>query len=153
MQKPGGIIALLDEAWYVLGLKRAFNYLFLHFLRYHMVNNLVHEVVFSFFYCEMVTHLLVVLCSMFPRSTNETFAQKLYQTFKEHKRFSKPKLARTDFTICHYAGDVSLKIHPFYIVCYKGLIYYIKETQRTIFTYAALNILISGYLSNRALPG
>lgn len=44
---------------------------------------------------------------MFPRSTHETFAQKLYQTFKNHKRFAKPKLARSDFTICHYAGDVS----------------------------------------------
>lgn len=47
-------------------------------------------------------------CSMFPRSTHETFATKLYQTFKDHKRFSKPKLARTDFTICHYAGDVCI---------------------------------------------
>lgn len=44
--------------------------------------------------------------SVLPRSTHETFAQKLYQTFKDHKRFSKPKLALTDFTICHYAGDV-----------------------------------------------
>lgn len=52
---------------------------------------------------------LVILCSMFPRSTHETFAQKLYQTFKDHKRFSKPKLARTDFTINHYAGDVRSK--------------------------------------------
>lgn len=48
---------------------------------------------------------------MFPRSTHETFAQKLYQTFQNHKRFSKPKLARSDFTICHYAGDVSLFIY------------------------------------------
>jgi len=58
-KKPGGIIALLDEA------------------------------------------------CMFPRSTHETFSQKLYQTFKNHKRFSKPKLSRTDFTIGHYAGDVT----------------------------------------------
>ncbi|GAB4842593.1 hypothetical protein Ancab_012569 [Ancistrocladus abbreviatus] len=57
-KKPGGIIALLDEA------------------------------------------------CMFPKSTHETFAQKLYQTFKNHKRFSKPKLSRTDFTISHYAGEV-----------------------------------------------
>ncbi|KAL6526639.1 hypothetical protein OROGR_015729 [Orobanche gracilis] len=57
-KKPGGIIALLDEA------------------------------------------------CMFPRSTHETFAEKLYQTFKDHKRFLKPKLSRTDITICHYAGDV-----------------------------------------------
>ncbi|KAK6164334.1 hypothetical protein DH2020_001198 [Rehmannia glutinosa] len=64
-QKPGGIIALLDEA------------------------------------------------CMFPRSTHETFAQKLYQTFKNHKRFSKPKLARSDFTISHYAGDVTYQTELF----------------------------------------
>ncbi|KAE8668077.1 Myosin-6 [Hibiscus syriacus] len=64
-KKPGGIIALLDEA------------------------------------------------CMFPRSTHETFAQKLYQTFKDNKRFSKPKLSRTDFTICHYAGDVTYQTDLF----------------------------------------
>ncbi|KAK8685437.1 hypothetical protein V6N13_041438 [Hibiscus sabdariffa] len=64
-KKPGGIIALLDEA------------------------------------------------CMFPRSTNETFAQKLYQTFKDHKRFSKPKLSRTDFTIYHYAGEVTYQTDLF----------------------------------------
>uniref|UniRef100_A0A1J3HQP4 Myosin-6 n=1 Tax=Noccaea caerulescens TaxID=107243 RepID=A0A1J3HQP4_NOCCA len=64
-KKPGGIIALLDEA------------------------------------------------CMFPRSTHETFAQKLYQTFKNHKRFTKPKLARSDFTICHYAGDVTYQTDLF----------------------------------------
>ncbi|KNA25025.1 hypothetical protein SOVF_010320 [Spinacia oleracea] len=50
---------------------------------------------------------------MFPRSTHETFSQKLYQTFKNHKRFSKPKLARSDFTICHYAGDVTYQTELF----------------------------------------
>uniref|UniRef100_A0A803LAF0 Myosin-6-like n=1 Tax=Chenopodium quinoa TaxID=63459 RepID=A0A803LAF0_CHEQI len=50
---------------------------------------------------------------MFPRSTHETFAQKLYQTFKNHKRFSKPKLARSDFTVCHYAGDVTYQTELF----------------------------------------
>ncbi|KAL3506296.1 hypothetical protein ACH5RR_031678, partial [Cinchona calisaya] len=64
-KKPGGIIALLDEA------------------------------------------------CMFPRSTHETFAEKLYQTFKDHKRFSKPKLSRTDFTIFHYAGDVTYQTELF----------------------------------------
>ncbi|KAK7308383.1 hypothetical protein VNO77_41987 [Canavalia gladiata] len=58
-KKPGGIIALLDEA------------------------------------------------CMFPRSTHETFSEKLYQTFRDNKRFSKPKLSRTDFTVNHYAGDVT----------------------------------------------
>ncbi|GMN25632.1 hypothetical protein TIFTF001_001010 [Ficus carica] len=57
-KKPGGIVALLDEA------------------------------------------------CMFPKSTHETFSNKLYQTFKNNKRFIKPKLSRTDFTIAHYAGEV-----------------------------------------------
>ncbi|XP_019178734.1 PREDICTED: myosin-11-like [Ipomoea nil] len=52
-----------------------------------------------------VVALLDEAC-MFPKSTHETFAQKLYQTFKSHKRFIKPKLSRTDFTISHYAGEV-----------------------------------------------
>ncbi|WOK91583.1 myosin-12-like [Canna indica] len=64
-KKPGGIIALLDEA------------------------------------------------CMFPKSTHETFAQKMYQTYKNHKRFSKPKLARTAFTINHYAGDVTYQADLF----------------------------------------
>lgn len=64
-KKPGGIIALLDEA------------------------------------------------CMFPKSTHETFAQKLYQTFKNHKRFIKPKLSSTDFTISHYAGEVNYQANQF----------------------------------------
>ncbi|XP_019424641.1 PREDICTED: myosin-6-like [Lupinus angustifolius] len=64
-KKPGGIIALLDEA------------------------------------------------CMFPRSTPETFAQNLYQTFKNHKRFSKPKFSRSGFTIDHYAGDVTYQTDLF----------------------------------------
>ncbi|CAI0449006.1 unnamed protein product [Linum tenue] len=64
-KKPGGIIALLDEA------------------------------------------------CMFPKSTHETFSNKLYQTFKSHKRFIKPKLSRTDFTIGHYAGEVQYQSDQF----------------------------------------
>ncbi|CAL1382870.1 unnamed protein product [Linum trigynum] len=64
-KKPGGIIALLDEA------------------------------------------------CMFPKSTHETFSNKLYQTFKNHKRFIKPKLSRTDFTISHYAGEVQYQSDQF----------------------------------------
>ncbi|CAH2051167.1 unnamed protein product [Thlaspi arvense] len=64
-KKPGGIIALLDEA------------------------------------------------CMFPRSTHETFSQKLYGTLVKNKYFSKPKLARTDFTVCHYAGDVTYQTEQF----------------------------------------
>ncbi|KAJ0499977.1 putative myosin ATPase [Helianthus annuus] len=64
-KKPGGIIALLDEA------------------------------------------------CMFPKSTHETFSNKLYQTFRNHKRFVKPKLSRTDFTIAHYAGEVQYQSNQF----------------------------------------
>lgn len=64
-KKPGGVIALLDEA------------------------------------------------CMFPKSTHETFAQKLYATFKNHKRFIKPKLSRTSFTIAHYAGEVTYQADQF----------------------------------------
>ncbi|KAK9282242.1 hypothetical protein L1049_005156 [Liquidambar formosana] len=50
---------------------------------------------------------------MFPKSTHETFSQKLYQTFRVHKRFIKPKLSLTDFTIAHYAGEVQYQSDQF----------------------------------------
>ncbi|KAH0901403.1 hypothetical protein HID58_040906 [Brassica napus] len=93
-KKPGGIIALLDEAWY--GSKNL--YLYCPACIVCLVS---------------YPNFLPVSCSMFPRSTHETFAQKMYQTFKDHKHFSKPKLARTDFTICHYAGDVTYQTEQF----------------------------------------
>ncbi|KAM7255481.1 hypothetical protein ACFE04_026183 [Oxalis oulophora] len=48
--------------------------------------------------------------NMFPKSTHETFAQKMYQTFQNHKRFTKPKLSHTDFAIQHYAGEVIINL-------------------------------------------
>ncbi|KAL1224094.1 Myosin-5 [Cardamine amara subsp. amara] len=50
---------------------------------------------------------------MFPKSTHETFSQKLFQTFKNHERFTKPKLSRTDFIISHYAGEVTYQSNHF----------------------------------------
>ncbi|KAL0681412.1 hypothetical protein Bca4012_048259 [Brassica carinata] len=47
------------------------------------------------------------------KSTHETFAQKLYQTFKNSKRFTKPKLSRTSFAISHYAGEVTYQADLF----------------------------------------
>ena len=44
--------------------------------------------------------------SMFPKSSPETFATKLYQTLGTHPRFEKPKLSQTGFIIDHYAGKV-----------------------------------------------
>ncbi|KAM7272101.1 hypothetical protein ACFE04_031315 [Oxalis oulophora] len=74
--KPGGIISLLDEAWYAALLTPP-----------HVNDN-----------------------NMFPKSTHETFAQKMYQTFQNHKRFTKPKLSHTDFAIQHYAGEVIINL-------------------------------------------
>lgn len=79
---------------------------FLSIKRYDDMLGHFEKQYFQFILCDGDTSFNHV-CSMFPRSTHETFAQKLYQTFKDHKRFSKPKLARSDFTICHYAGEVS----------------------------------------------
>ncbi|CAN8254295.1 unnamed protein product [Cochlearia groenlandica] len=64
-KKPGGIIALLDEA------------------------------------------------CMLPKSTPDTFCEKLYQTFRGHKRFIRPKLTRSDFALVHYAGDVQYQSDQF----------------------------------------
>ena len=49
------------------------------------------------------------------QATNEDFATRMYQTPAVAKsgRFSKPKLARTGFTIEHYAGAVSYKTDNF----------------------------------------
>lgn len=40
------------------------------------------------------------------QATHEDYANKLYgaPSVADSKRFSKPKLSRTDFTIDHYAG-------------------------------------------------
>jgi myosin-5 len=46
------------------------------------------------------------MLSMLRNSTHETFAEKLYQKFKDNTHFSKPKFSRSDFTIHHYAGNV-----------------------------------------------
>lgn len=43
---------------------------------------------------------------MLRNSTHETFAEKLYQKFKDSPHFSKPKFSRSDFTVHHYAGHV-----------------------------------------------
>ncbi|XP_074320673.1 myosin-11-like isoform X2 [Silene latifolia] len=64
-KKPGGIIALLDEA------------------------------------------------CMFPKSTPETLASKLFQTYKNHRRLVKPKLSRTNFIVSHYAGEVLYQADQF----------------------------------------
>lgn len=59
-----------------------------------------------------VISLLDEAC-MFPKSTNETFATKLFHHFGNHQRFSKPRLAQTDFTVSHYAGEVTYQTDLF----------------------------------------
>jgi len=51
----------------------------------------------------------------FPKAKKDDLAQKLYSapSVSQSKRFSKPKLAQTDFTIDHYAGDVTYKTEHF----------------------------------------
>ncbi|XP_058078389.1 myosin-15 isoform X2 [Magnolia sinica] len=50
---------------------------------------------------------------MFPKSTHETFSTKLFQSFRTHPRFEKPKFSETDFTISHYAGKVTYQTNSF----------------------------------------
>ena len=49
----------------------------------------------------------------FPKATSADFAQKLYNSFTENKRFSKPKLSRSAFTLNHYAGNVTYETDNF----------------------------------------
>ena len=45
----------------------------------------------------------------FPKASHETLSTKLVQEHINHPRFSQPKRSQTEFTLKHYAGDVS---HP-----------------------------------------
>lgn len=47
-----------------------------------------------------------IFYSMFPKSTHETFATKMFRNFSSHPRLEKTKFSETDFTISHYAGKV-----------------------------------------------
>ncbi|KAJ4958781.1 hypothetical protein NE237_025892 [Protea cynaroides] len=52
----------------------------------------------------------------FPKSTHKTFAQELYTSFTNHKRFSKPKVSdtdHTDFIISHCVGKVTYQADQF----------------------------------------
>ena len=49
----------------------------------------------------------------FPKATSSDFAQKLYNSFTENSRFSKPKLSRSAFTLNHYAGEVTYETDNF----------------------------------------
>jgi len=53
--------------------------------------------------------------SRLPSGSDESLVTKLYQKFEgpEHKFFKKPRFARSDFTIVHYAIDVTYQIEGF----------------------------------------
>ena len=50
---------------------------------------------------------------MFPATTHEQFAQKLYGALKDQSRFKKPKRSTTAFTLDHYAGEVTYESDHF----------------------------------------
>ncbi|MFS7907136.1 putative myosin ATPase [Helianthus anomalus] len=50
---------------------------------------------------------------MFPKSTHETFANKLFQNLRAHSRLGKAEFSETDFAISHYAGKVSYQTDSF----------------------------------------
>ncbi|KAF2913070.1 protein OPAQUE1 [Oryza sativa Japonica Group] len=50
---------------------------------------------------------------MFPKSTHETFATKMFRNFSSHHRLEKTKFSETDFTISHYAGKVTYQTESF----------------------------------------
>uniref|UniRef100_A0A452YL63 Myosin motor domain-containing protein n=1 Tax=Aegilops tauschii subsp. strangulata TaxID=200361 RepID=A0A452YL63_AEGTS len=50
---------------------------------------------------------------MLRNSNHEIFAEKLYQKFKDNPHFSRPKFSRSDFTIHHYAGNVTYQTDLF----------------------------------------
>lgn len=50
---------------------------------------------------------------MFPKSTHESFATKLFNNFFAHPRLEKAKFSRTDFTVRHYAGKVTYQTQTF----------------------------------------
>jgi len=61
---------------------------------------------------------------MLRNSTHEIFAEKLYQQFKGNPHFSRPKFARSDFTIHHYAGNVSSIFVLFTVLSFERIILY-----------------------------
>ncbi|XP_019195644.1 PREDICTED: myosin-15 isoform X1 [Ipomoea nil] len=50
---------------------------------------------------------------MFPKSTHQTFSNKLFQNFRGHTRLERAKFSETDFTVSHYAGKVTYKTETF----------------------------------------
>uniref|UniRef100_A0A0D9YZ60 Myosin motor domain-containing protein n=1 Tax=Oryza glumipatula TaxID=40148 RepID=A0A0D9YZ60_9ORYZ len=50
---------------------------------------------------------------MFPKSTHETFATKMFRNFSSHHRLEKTKFSETDFVISHYAGKVTYQTESF----------------------------------------
>ncbi|KAL6611360.1 hypothetical protein ACP70R_039288 [Stipagrostis hirtigluma subsp. patula] len=63
---------------------------------------------------------------MLRNSTHETFAEKLYQKFKDNPHFSRPKFSRSDFTVHHYAGHVTYQTDLFLA---KNIDYAVNEHQ------------------------
>lgn len=104
----------------------------LHSSNFSLVYFSLFVIFWSGFKDARISYKLNYICSMFPKSTHETFSQKLYQTFKTHKRFAKPKLSRTNFTICHYAGEVSWR-YTLPKIWKQDISLYFSEQSRALF--------------------
>ena len=88
--------------------------------------DLVCNLWISCFVCspDPLWHCFVLCISMLRNSTHEIFAEKLYQQFKGNPHFSRPKFARSDFTIHHYAGNVSSIFVLFTVLSFERIILY-----------------------------
>jgi len=88
--------------------------------------DLVCNLWISCFVCspDPLWHCFVLCISMLRNSTHEIFAEKLYQKFKGNPHFSRPKFARSDFTIHHYAGNVSSIFVLFTVLSFERIILY-----------------------------
>lgn len=86
--------------------KEAINWSYIEFIDNQDVLDLIEKKPIG------VIALLDEAC-MFPKSTHETFTNKLFQNFPGHPRLEKAKFYETDFTISHYAGKVTYKTETF----------------------------------------
>lgn len=80
----------------------------------------------------------LLIYSMFPKSTHETFATKMFRNFSSHPRLEKTKFSETDFTISHYAGKVSQDHQVLLLIITAFIIIASSPSQVTYQTYSFL---------------
>ena len=119
-------------------------HLLIHFSCHSQGHAFFHQMIlFTCFWQDSFFSVSYISSSMFPTSTHETLSQKLYEKFKNHKRFAKPKLSRTAFTIQHYAGEVSIS--------WNTLLF--ASAFNWIYSFQFPEFFFAGNLSVRSFPG